>query len=64
MLSHPPPKKRKKFAPSVTGDINPESSHWNSGKMKIAYNSACFQAETFNFIFAQQPLLVRRSLSE
>jgi len=37
----PPPK--KKFSPFLTGDINPQSSHWNNGKMKIAYNSAYIQ---------------------
>jgi len=31
---------KKKFAPSLTGDINPQSSNWNNKKMKIAYNSA------------------------
>jgi len=35
----PPPK----FAPSLTGDINPQSSHWNHGKMKTAYDSAYIQ---------------------
>jgi len=31
-----PPKKQKN-ALSVTEDINPQSSHWNNGRMKIAY---------------------------
>jgi len=31
---------QKRFAPSLTRDINAQCSHWNNGKMKIAYNSA------------------------
>jgi len=49
-LSHP--HKKKKFAPSVTGDINPQSSHWYNGKMKIACNSAYIHTKTLNFTFA------------
>jgi len=30
--------------PSLTGDTNLQSSHWNNGKMKIAYNFAFGQA--------------------
>jgi len=54
VVSFSPPK--KKFAASLTRDINSQSSHWNNGKMKmkIAYNSACAQTETFNFTFVQQ----------
>jgi len=34
VLSHiPPPKKKQKFAISLTGDINPQSSNWNNGKL-------------------------------
>jgi len=47
-----------KFVPSLTGDINSQSSHWNNGKIKIAYNSAFIQIETFNFTFAQQAIIV------
>ena len=51
----PPPK--KKFAPSLTGDINPQSSleQW---KMKIAHNSANVQTETLNFTFTRQGAVV------
>jgi len=52
------PHQKKKFAPSLTGDINPQSSHWKNGKIKIAYNSAYFQIETFNCTFAQQAVIV------
>jgi len=52
--SHPD----KTFAPSLTGDINAQSSHWNSGKMKSAYDSAYVQIETLNFTFAQQAFTV------
>ena len=34
------PLQKKKFGPSLSGDINARSSHWNNGKMKTAYNSA------------------------
>ena len=33
-----PPK--KKFSISLTGGINPRSSNWNNGKIKISHNSA------------------------
>jgi len=46
-----PAPKRKKFGPSLTGDINIQSSCWNNGKMKIAYNTAYVQT------FTGQPLL-------
>jgi len=49
---------KKKFSPSVTGDIDLQSSHWNNGKMKIAYNSAYVQIEIINFTFAQQAVIV------
>jgi len=42
----------------LTGDINAQSSHWNNGKMKIAYNSAYVQIETFNFTFTQHIIIV------
>jgi len=53
-----PPPKKKKFAPSLTGDINRQSSHWNNGKMKIAYNCAYVQKETFKFHLAWQAIVV------
>jgi len=31
------------------GDINTQSSQWNNGKMKIAYNSGNVQIGTLNF---------------
>jgi len=49
-----PPKKQKKFAPSLT---NPQSSRWNNGKMKISCSSAYVQTETLNFTFARQAIL-------
>jgi len=52
------PLPKKIFAPSLTGDIHTQSSHWNNGKMKIAYNSAYVQIETFNFTFAQKAIIV------
>jgi len=55
-LSYPSPK--KKFASSLTGDINVHSSHWNNGKMKIVYNSAYVHIETSNFTFAPQAIIV------
>jgi len=58
VLSYPPPSKKKKFVSSLTEDINPLTSHWNNGKMKIACNSAYIQTETLNFIFAWQTLIV------
>jgi len=45
------------FVPSLNGDINAQSSNCNNGKMKIAYNSAYVQIETFNFTFPSKPLL-------
>jgi len=51
-----PPK--EKFSPSLADDINPESSHWNNGKMKIACNAAYIQTETLNFTFAWQAVIV------
>ena len=42
VLYNPPPKKQK-CAPSLTEDINPQSSHWNNAKIKIVYNSAYVQ---------------------
>jgi len=56
--SCPIPPFKKKFALSLTGDIHAKSSHRNSGKMKIAYNSAYVQIETFSFAFAQQAIIV------
>jgi len=47
-----------KIFPSLTEDINPQSSNWNNGKIKIAYKSTFVQIETFNFTFAQQSLIV------
>jgi len=44
--------------PSLTGDINSHSSHWNNGKMTIAYNCAYIQIETLNCTFAQQAVIV------
>jgi len=52
-----PPPKKKKFAPSLTGNIIPQSSKWNNGKMKITCNSASVQTETLNFTFARQAVL-------
>jgi len=43
---------------SLTEDINPQSSHWNNGKMKIACNSAYVQTKTLNFTFARQAVIV------
>jgi len=54
--SAPPPK--KKFAPSLTGDIHDQSSHQNNGQMKTAYNFAYVQVETFIFTFTQQAIIV------
>jgi len=54
----PPTKKQKKFAPSLTEDINHQSSHWNNGKMKTACNSVHIQTETLNLTFAQQAVIV------
>jgi len=54
-LIPPPP---KKHFPSKTGDINPQSSHWNNGKMKITCNSAYVWTETFNFTFAGHATIV------
>jgi len=45
--------KNKKFAPSLTGYINPQSSQQNNVKMTITNNSAYVQTETSNFTFAQ-----------
>ena len=56
--SCPIPLPKKKFAPSINGDIHTQSSHWNNEKMKIAYNSAYIHIETFNFTFAQQAIIV------
>jgi len=52
------PSLKKKFASSLTGDINPQSSHWNNRKMKIAHNSAYVQMEAVNFTFALQAVIV------
>jgi len=52
------PSQKKIFAPSLTGDIHAQSSHWNNGKMKNAYNSAYVQTEMFNFTFAQQAIIM------
>jgi len=50
---------KNKFAPPLlTGDIHAQSSHCNNGKLKIAYNSAYIQIETFNFSFAQKAIIV------
>ena len=49
------PQIKKKCA---TGDINPKSSHWNNGKMKIAYNSAYIQVETVNFTITLHAVIV------
>jgi len=58
-----PPSKKKKFAPSLTGDVNPpQNSHWNNGRMKISCNSAYVQTETLNFTFAQQAIFVNFQL--
>jgi len=56
--SIPPPKKEICPFPNWSGDIRTQNSHWNNGKMKIAYNSASVQIETFNFTFAQQAIIV------
>jgi len=53
-----PTLKTKKFAPSLTRDINPHSSHLNSVKMTIACNSAHIQTETLNFTFTRQAIIV------
>jgi len=50
-LSDPPFPKRKKFVPSLTADINVQHSCWNNRELKIAYNSAYIQTETWNFTF-------------
>jgi len=52
------PSPAKKFAPSLTGGINAQSSQWNNGKMKITYNFAYLHTETFNFSFAQEAFIV------
>ena len=57
-LCSAPPQKKKKFVLSLTGDINPQSSQWNNGKTKIAYNSTYVQIEIFNFTFGQQSIIV------
>ena len=51
----PPP---NYFAPSLTGDINAQSFHWNNGKMKIAHDSAYVQIKTFSFTFDEQAFIV------
>jgi len=58
VVSDSPPPPKKKYASSLTGDINPQSSHWNNEKMKIADNSAYIQIKTLNFTFAQQAVVV------
>ena len=45
-----------KFAPSLTGDINAQSSHWNNGKWKLL--------ETFICTFTHKPLCVWLSLCQ
>jgi len=55
----PPPKKQKKFATSLTRDINPQSSNKNNIKMTIAHNSAYIQIKTLNFTFAWQAVCCR-----
>ena len=52
------PLQKKKLAPPLNGDINPQSSDWNNIKMNTAYNSAYIQIETFNLTFAQQAVIV------
>jgi len=49
---------QKKICLSLTGDINAQSFHWNNAKMKIAYNFAYVQIETFNFTFARQAFIM------
>ena len=46
------------ICPFLSGDINPQISHWNNGKMKITYNSAYVQIKTLNFTFTQQAVIV------
>jgi len=47
VLSHPDPRQKKKeICTFPTENINPQSSHWNNGKMKIACSSAYVQTET------------------
>jgi len=53
-----PLSQKKKIVPSLTGDTHSQSSHCNNGKMKVAYNSAYIQIETFSFTFAQQAIIV------
>jgi len=56
------PSQKKKCAPSLTGDINFRSSHWNNGKMKIAYNFAFQQAVIayfYIFVLISKKLLCR-----
>jgi len=57
-LSHPPKKKIKEIFPSLAEDINPQSFHWNNGKMKIACNSACVHTQTLSFTVARQAIIV------
>jgi len=58
LSSFPSLPSKKKFAPSLIGDIYAQSSHWNSWWMKIAYNSAYVQIEMFTFTFAEQAIIV------
>jgi len=39
-----------------------QSSHWNNGKMKIVYNTAYVQIETFDFTFAPKAIIVHGCL--
>jgi len=57
LLVSPSLPQQKRFSPSVTGEINAQSSHWNNWKMKIASNSAYVQIEMFNFTLPSKPLL-------
>ena len=57
-VSNFPPPQKKEISSFLTEDINPQSSHWNNGKMKIACNSAYVKTETLNFTFARQVIIV------
>jgi len=57
-VQFPIPSLKRKFATSLTEDINAKRSHWNNGKVNIAYNSAYVQIETCSFTFIQQALIV------
>jgi len=51
------PLSKKEICPFLTGNINPQSSHWNNEKMKLAYNSATSRQKLSNLPSPGKPLL-------